>query len=52
MEKLSSVKPYIIPAREKPLSEGEYLQTPLQLMAFRQYTQCINCLLCYAACPQ
>jgi len=52
MEKLSSVKPYLIAAREKPLSEGEYLQTPLQLMAFRQYTQCINCLLCYAACPQ
>ena len=23
-----------------------------QLMAFKQYTQCINCLLCYAACPQ
>ena len=52
MEKLSSVKPYIIPKAEKPLEEGEYLQTPLQLMAFKQYTQCINCLLCYAACPQ
>ena len=21
-------------------------------MPFHQYTQCINCLLCYAACPQ
>ena len=21
-------------------------------MAFKQYTQCINCMLCYAACPQ
>jgi fumarate reductase iron-sulfur subunit len=21
-------------------------------MAFKQYTLCINCLLCYAACPQ
>jgi len=52
MEKLSSVQPYVIVEREKPLSEGEYLQTPLQLMAFKQYTQCINCLLCYAACPQ
>src|ERR1700681_1934070 len=31
MEKLSSVKPYVIVAQEKPLSEGEYLQTPLQL---------------------
>jgi fumarate reductase iron-sulfur subunit len=52
MEKLSSVKPYIISSDERPLSEGENLQTPLQLMAFKQYTQCINCLLCYAACPQ
>jgi fumarate reductase iron-sulfur subunit len=52
MEKLSSVKPYLIVEREKPLGDGEYLQTPLQLMAFKQYTQCINCLLCYAACPQ
>jgi fumarate reductase iron-sulfur subunit len=52
MEKLSSVKPYVISKQEKPLSDGEQLQTPLQLMAFQQYTQCINCLLCYAACPQ
>jgi fumarate reductase iron-sulfur subunit len=46
------VKPYLIVEQEKPLGDGEYLQTPLQLMAFKQYTQCINCLLCYAACPQ
>ena len=52
MEKLSSVKPYLIPKEEKPVREGEYLQTPLQLMAFKQYTLCINCMLCYAACPQ
>ena len=50
--KLSSVKPYVISKEERPLSDGEHLQTPLQLMAFKQYTQCINCLLCYAACPQ
>ena len=46
------MKPYLIPKQEKPLDDGENLQTPLQLMAFKQYTQCINCLLCYAACPQ
>ena len=51
MDKLASVKPYVI-ANPKPLSEGENLQTPLQLMAYKQYTLCINCLLCYAACPQ
>ena len=52
MEKLSSVKPYMIVEQQKPLSEGEYLQTPALLNVFKQYTQCINCLLCYAACPQ
>ncbi len=52
MKKLSSVKPYVIAKEEKPLSEGQYVQTPPQLQIFKQYTQCINCLLCYAACPQ
>jgi fumarate reductase iron-sulfur subunit len=52
MDKLSSVKPYMIIEREKPLSEGEYLQTPALLNVYKQYTQCINCMLCYAACPQ
>jgi fumarate reductase iron-sulfur subunit len=52
MEKLSSVKPYMIVEQKKPLDEGEYLQTPALLNVFKQYTQCINCLLCYAACPQ
>lgn len=52
IEKLEKVKPYVIPAKEKPLSEGEYLQTPDQLKEFKQYSMCINCLLCYAACPE
>ncbi|KAA5607337.1 succinate dehydrogenase/fumarate reductase iron-sulfur subunit [Roseospira marina] len=52
MGKLQSVKPYIIPKKEKPVEEGEYKQTPRQLKNFKQYTMCINCMLCYAACPQ
>lgn len=52
MDKLKSVKPYILPKEEKAVSEGEYLQTPAQLEAYHQYTACINCLLCYSACPQ
>ncbi|MQX35137.1 succinate dehydrogenase/fumarate reductase iron-sulfur subunit [Roseospira navarrensis] len=52
MEKLTSVKPYIIPKKEKPVEEGEYKQTPRQLKNYKQYTMCINCMLCYAACPQ
>jgi fumarate reductase iron-sulfur subunit len=52
MEKLESVKPYIVAKEEKPLDQGEYLQTPTQLKAYKQYSMCINCLLCYSACPQ
>ncbi len=52
VEKLERVKPYIIRDENKPLSEGEHLQTPAQLYKFKQYTLCINCLCCYSACPQ
>lgn len=52
VEKLTSVQPYIIPKEKKSVDEGEYLQTPAQLKAFKQYSMCINCLLCYSACPQ
>jgi fumarate reductase iron-sulfur subunit len=51
MEKVKRVKPWIIRDREKPLSEGEYLQTPEELSEYKQYSMCINCMLCYAACP-
>jgi succinate dehydrogenase/fumarate reductase iron-sulfur protein len=52
VEKLESVKPYLIPKQAKSIAEGEYLQTPAQLMNFKQYSMCINCLLCYSVCPQ
>jgi fumarate reductase iron-sulfur subunit len=51
MAKLSEVKPWLIRKEEKPLAEGEYRQTPEQLDAYKQFSMCINCLLCYAACP-
>jgi fumarate reductase iron-sulfur subunit len=51
MGKLQSVKPWIIRAQEKPLSQGEYLQTPEELDVYKQFSMCINCMLCYAACP-
>ena len=52
MEKLDSVTPYLVPREEKTIDEGEYLQTPAQLNKFKQFTLCINCTLCYSACPQ
>jgi fumarate reductase iron-sulfur subunit len=51
MEKLNRVQPWIIREEEKPVSDGEYLQTPAQLDDYKQYSMCINCMLCYAACP-
>ena len=51
MDKLTAVKPWIVREQEQPLSEGEYLQTPEELDAYKQYSMCINCMLCYAACP-
>lgn len=50
--KLESIKPYIIPKEKRELSQGEYLQTPQQLHLYLQFSGCINCMLCYAACPQ
>jgi fumarate reductase iron-sulfur subunit len=51
MRKLIRVKPWIIRKDDKPLSAGEYRQTPEQLDEYKQYSMCINCMLCYAACP-
>jgi len=57
MDKFRSVKPWIVRAKERAedmeaLNErGTYPQSPAQLDAFKQFSMCINCLLCYAACP-
>ena len=49
--KLPSVKPWLIRKDTKPLAEGEYLQTPRQMAPYAHQSACINCMLCYAACP-
>jgi fumarate reductase iron-sulfur subunit len=51
MRKLVRVKPWIVRDAEKPLGDGEYLQTPQELDEYKQFSMCINCMLCYAACP-
>ena len=51
MHKLKSVKPWIIRKQEIPLGAGEHRQTNEQIDEFRQFSECINCMLCYAACP-
>jgi len=52
IDKLESIKPYIIPKEPRTLEQDEYLQTPAQLDKILQFSSCINCMLCYAACPQ
>ena len=49
LRKLESIKPYLNPEKEQ---KGTFLQTPRQMDEYYQYSKCINCLLCYAACPQ
>jgi fumarate reductase iron-sulfur subunit len=51
MHKLTEVKAWLVPKEEKPVSEGEYLQTPAELAHYKQFSMCINCMLCYSACP-
>ena len=51
MEKLPRVKPWIIRDDDVTEIDGEYLQTPEELDAYKQFSMCINCMLCYAACP-
>ena len=51
MDKLKEVKPWIIREEEDTELKQEYLQTPDQLADYKQYSMCINCMLCYSACP-
>lgn len=52
MTKLAAIKPYLVPREPRSLAEGEYRQSPAELERFEQFSHCINCMLCYAACPQ
>ncbi|MGN9842356.1 succinate dehydrogenase iron-sulfur subunit [Nonomuraea sp. H19] len=51
LAKLSSVRPWLIREGEDLPLTTEYAQTPEQLEAYKQYSMCINCMLCYSACP-
>ncbi len=53
INKLKAIKPWIIrnQGEERAIEEGEYRQSPAELAQFKQYSMCINCMLCYAACP-
>ncbi|BCB71664.1 fumarate reductase iron-sulfur subunit [Vreelandella aquamarina] len=56
LEHLAAVKPYLIeqdPVQTfDPGQAQPHTQTPEQLARYRQFANCINCGLCYSACPQ
>jgi len=58
MHKLEAVKPWIMRAKEKAedmaaydATKGTFSQSTEELGNFKQFSMCINCLLCYSACP-
>ncbi len=51
MKKLSEVHPWIVRTVEPAPGSGEYRQTPAELDQYKQFSMCLNCMLCYAACP-
>jgi fumarate reductase iron-sulfur subunit len=51
LEKLRQVYPWLIRDGELCPEAGEYRQTPEQMDRYHPFSMCINCMLCYAACP-
>ena len=50
LQKLEGVQPWIV-RREDPSPTETHRQTPAQVERYKQFSMCINCMLCYAACP-
>ena len=62
MDKFKRVKPWMMTAKEEAgrqadmaaastMKEGTNRQSSEDLGAFKQFSMCINCMLCYSACP-
>ncbi len=57
MHKFKSVKPWIVRAKDRAADmenlneKGTYSQSAEELSTFKQFSMCINCMLCYSACP-
>lgn len=51
IERLEAIKPYII-GNDRKVEDGPSKQTPEEMARYQQFSACINCGLCYAACPQ
>ncbi len=53
IQKHASIKPHIVRQNEAEINsaEGEFYQSPEELEAYLQFTYCIKCGCCMAACP-
>jgi len=51
MDKFKQVKPWVVRAKELAAEEGPMRQSPEELETFKQFSMCINCMLCYSSCP-
>lgn len=53
LKHLEAVKPYLINDETTAVATTTaQQQTPAQLVKYQQFANCINCGLCYSACPQ
>ena len=51
MERLEQVQPYIVRDDVQDVEAGPYQQTEAERERYAPHAMCINCMLCYAACP-
>ncbi|GII57630.1 hypothetical protein Pth03_60190 [Planotetraspora thailandica] len=51
MRKLPRVKPWLIRSEQERPAKEEHLQLPAEREEYEQFSMCINCMLCYSACP-
>jgi len=49
--KLGTVSPWPVGGSTTPTPGAPGRQSPTDLAAYQQFSECINCLLCYSACP-
>src|SRR6476661_6969745 len=47
LRKLPTVSPWLVRTAELGVEDVEFLQKPAQLDEYKQYSMCINCMLCY-----
>ena len=50
LEKLGKTRPWLIRDKDE-FPDEPFRQTPAQLETYKQYSLCINCMLCFSACP-